>query len=696
MNKEYPNQLKKYPFIKLLAPLVAGIILQWYLQFSIVFALVASVIVLLFLVVFSFTGLSLRFSGRWLQGSLIMMLFVLIGTMVTFTKDIRHKPGWLGNSYNAGDSLILTLEEPLVEKANSYKALASVNAIKEGESWKNTQGKILVYFKKDSEQPPLVYGSEILLKKALQPITNSGNPGGFDYQRYCLFQDITAQVFLKDDDYTILPGANTSWLQQKLFETRDAVIKTLRQNIPGSKEQGVAEALLIGYRDDLDKELVQAYSNTGVVHIIAISGLHLGMIYGLMLGIFAPLRRYRLARWIQPVIILFVLWAFTLVAGAAPSILRSAVMFSFIVIGASIGRKTNMYNTLAASAFCMLIYNPFMLWDVGFLLSYAAVISIVLFMQPVYKWVYCSNKWIDKIWALTSVTISAQVLTIPVVIFYFHQFPNFFLVTNFIAVPLSGIILYGEILLLCVSFIGVVAQYTGIVLGAMIKAMNLFIEYINLLPFAVWNNLQLSVLQTWLLFAVIIAVCIWLIKKATSAFTVSLAFLSLFTISISVDLTDRNNQQKLIIYNVPKQSAIDIVQGNSYIFTGDSILLEDGFLRNFHLKPARTLYHTSAAADNSSGLQKNSITEVNGKTILLIDSAVIYISPQNKIPVDIIIVSKNPRIYMSQLQDVFDFKTIIFDSSNPLWKTELWKKDCESLHLRFHSVAQQGAFVMDL
>ncbi len=696
MIDNYPNQLKKYPFIRLLTPLVAGIILQWYLQFSIVSILVAAVIVLLFLVAFSLTGLSLRFSARWLQGVLIILLFGLTGATVTFTKDIRHKPGWLGNNYQAGDSLMLTLEEPLVEKTNSYKALASVNAVKEAGSWENTQGKILVYFKKGNEQPPLGYGSVILLKKVLQPITNSGNPGGFDYQRYCLFQDITAQVFLKDNDYTLLPGTNTSLLQQKLFEIRDAVIKTLQQNIPGNKEQGVAEALLIGYRDHLDKELVQAYSNTGVVHIIAISGLHLGMIYGLMLGIFAPLRRYRLAKWIQPFIILFVLWAFTLVAGAVPSILRSAVMFSFIVIGASIGRKTNMYNTLAASAFCMLIYNPFMLWDVGFLLSYAAVISIVLFMQPVYRWFYFRNKWIDKIWALTSVTISAQVLTIPIVIFYFHQFPNLFLLTNFIAVPLSGIILYGEILLLCVSFIGVAAQFMGVVIGIMVMAMNLFIEYINQLPFAVWNNLQLSVLQTWMLFAVIISACIWLLKKSTNAFVTSLAFLCLFTVSICVDLIARNNQQKLIVYNVPKQSAIDIVQGKSYMFTGDSILIKDGFLRNFHLKPARTLYHSSAAVGNNTGLQKNRIIEVNGKTIMLIDSAINYTSLPNKIRVDIIIVSKNPKVYMSQLQDVFEFKTIVFDSSNPLWKTELWKKDCENLHLRFHSVAQQGAFVMDL
>ncbi|HRI20231.1 MAG TPA: ComEC/Rec2 family competence protein [Panacibacter sp.] len=696
MIDKYPWLLKKHPFIKLLAPLIAGIILQWYLQFSINLVLASAGIVILMLACFFFVNLQQRFTVRWLQGALIIILITLTGAIVTFTKDIRNKPGWLGKSYEAGDSLILTLEEPLVEKANSYKALASVNAVESEGSWINTQGKIVVYFKKGSDQPPLVYGSKILLQKTLQPITNSGNPGGFDYERYCLFQDITAQVFLKADEYIVLPGSNINWLQQKIFEIRDAVIKTLQQNITGDKEQGVAEALLIGYRNDLDKDLVQAYSNTGVVHIIAISGLHLGMIYGLLLAVFSRFKKYRLARWIQPLVILFVLWAFTLVAGAAPSILRSAVMFSFIVAGASINRKTNMYNTLAASAFCMLVYNPFMLWDVGFLLSYAAVVSIVTFMQPVYKWFYFRNKMADKVWGLTSVTISAQVFTIPVVVFYFHQFPNFFLVTNFIAVPLSGLILYGEILLLCISFISGLAKLTGAILALMVKAMDLFIEYINQLPFAVWSNLQLNILQTWLLFGCTVAACFWLMKKSTKAFVVSTACLTLLIIFISIDFIKTNEQQKLVVYNVPKQSAIDIIQGRNYAFTGDSILQQDGFLRNFHLKPARILYRTRAAADSGSSLQKNRITEINGKKILVIDSALNYREVEEKIAIDVIILSKNPKLYISQLQDIFDFKTVVFDSSNPLWKTELWKKDCESLHLRFHSVAQQGAFVMDL
>ena len=688
------HTLKKYPFVRLLIPLTAGIVLQWYLQFSADFLFVFSGITIIASTLFFFLQFVKKFSLRWLQGCFIILLTALFGAVLTHANDIRHKPGWMGNYYQPEDSIIITLEEPLTEKTNSYKALASVNAITQNGTWKNTTGKILVYFKKDSLQPALDYGSKLLLHKPLQPITNSGNPGAFDYNRYCLFQDITAQVFLKQNEYVVLPGENTNWLWQKLFAIRDATIKTLQQYISGDKEQGVAEALLIGYRNDLDKELVQAYSNTGVVHIIAISGLHLGMIYGLMLAIFSYFKKFRLTKWIQPVTILFILWAFTLIAGAVPSILRSAVMFTFIVFGELAGRKTSIYNTLAASAFCLLVFNPFMLWDVGFLLSYSAVASIAAFMKPVNNWFYFKNKWLDKIWSLTSVTIAAQVFTIPIVIYYFHQFPNLFLVTNFVAVPLSGLILYGEILLLIISFFGALAKIIGLILGFLVTAMNVFIEYVNSLSFAVWNNLQVTVLQTWMFYGCILFACVWLLQKSPKAFIISLSFITIFIALITADTLHRSNQQKLIVYNVPKESAIDILQGSSYQFTGDSILLQDGFLRNFHLKPGRILYQVTP--DANSKILQNNITQINHTSILLLNNSFQLQSAENKIPVDIIIVSGNPKIYISQLQQAFTFKQLVFDSSNPLWKTELWKKDCDSLHLRFHSVAQQGAFVMDL
>jgi len=687
-------QLKKIPFVRLLLFLVAGIVAQWYLQFDTAILFWALAFIALALVVLAIFSLSKKFILRWLQGVLILFVMFISGAILTNYKNITHKKDWYGNSYTGGDEMLVTIQEPLVTKTNSYKAQATVAAVKTNGKWQPTQGDILVYFKKDSSLPAIEYGTQIVINKALQPIANSGNIGAFDYQRYCLFHGITGQVFLKEREYAILPEKHTSWLQQTLFNLRNATINNLQKYIPGEDEQGVAEALLIGYREDLDKDLVQAYSNTGVVHIIAISGLHLGMIYAAMVWLFGFFKRYKLIRFIQPLTILFVLWAFTLIAGAVPSIMRSAVMFTFIIIGQVIDKRSSMYNTLAASAFCMLVYDPFMLWDVGFLLSFAAVISIITFMRPIYGLLYYRNKSLDKLWSLMSVTLSAQVLTIPIVVFYFHQFPNFFLITNFIVVPLSGLILYGEILLLLFSFFPPVANAIGWLLHYMLYGMNAYIQNINALPVAVWNNLQLSTGETWLLFGIFVSVALWLMYKSSKAFIAALAFCGVFSLLLCMDYIQRNQQHKLIVYNVPKYEAIDIVEGNHYAFIGDSTLTTDGFLRNFHLKPARVLLRANDAVP--AALKANNITSIDGKNILLLTQPLPANYSGPKVPVDVLIVSQNPRLYINQLSGIFDCKEIVFDSSNPLWKIQLWKKDCENLHLRFHCVATDGAFVMDL
>ena len=686
--------LKKLPILRLLITLIAGILCQWYFGLKPETLVTTASIAAALLITFSFFPTSVKFILRGLQGLLILLLFFVAGCVAVYMKDIRNNEIFFGKFSSADNTLLVKLEEPLVTKERSYKSLASVKSVKYNNEWINTNGNILIYFKKDSAVKQLAYGSTLIITKPLQQIKNNGNPGAFDYSRYCLFHGITAQVYLNEKDYYILPATDEYWLDKYRYKLRDAAIATLQQYIPGDEEQGVAEALLIGYREDLDKDLVQAYSNTGVVHIIAISGLHLGMIYVLLVWVFRQFNRFKIVKWITPVAILLVLWSFTLVAGAAPSIMRSAVMFSFIVLGEVISRKTTMYNTLAASAFCMLITDPFMLWDVGFLLSYAAVVSIITFRKPIYNWLYYRNKLLNNLWGLTSVTLSAQVLTIPIVVFYFHQFPNFFLITNFIAVPLSGIILYGEMLLLIIAPIAPLAKPVGYLLGKMLAAMNGYIENINALPIAVWNNLQLSVFQTWMLYVVFVCIAIWLMFNRNRLLIAALLFGSVLAVSLSADYITANSQEKMIVYNVNKHPAIDIIEGRHYHFSGSDELLQEGFLRNFHLKPSRILHRANTA--DTPLLTADNIYTINNRKILWLTQKIYPNSSHGKIPVDILIISSNPKIYINQLQQTFDAKLIVFDSSNPLWKIQQWKKDCDSLHLRFHSIPGSGAFVMDL
>ena len=687
---------RKIPFLRILLSLIAGILIQWYIQLPVLLLWLIVIVFFILLIWLFFIPIFERYRLAFLNGIAICILFTAMGSLLTWYKNIRHDKQWLGNYYKESGKVLVTLKEPLIEKTKSFKADASVNAIWQNENVIPVKGDIIVYFKKDSTLDQLGYGSQIIINKPLQEIKNSGNPGGFDYKRYSLFNDITYQVYLKPEEFVVMPGKNEKWLDKFLNKSRKKVLHILQANIKGDKELGLAEALLIGYKNDLDKNLVQSYTNTGVVHIIAISGLHLGLIYWLLVQLLKPLGKQHYFRWLRPLLIISGLWLFALLAGAQPSILRSAVMFTCIVIGESFLKKGYIFNTLAFSAFILLCWNPFWLWDVGFQLSYTAVLSIVIFMRPIYNWFYIKNKALDFLWKLNAVTLAAQILTLPLSIYHFHQFPGYFLLTNFLAVPLSSIILMGEIFLCAISFIPVLAQLSGKLLSWLIRLMNSYIEKIELLPYSLWDGLQINLLQTIFLFFFAAGVSFWLMEKKTKGLTVGLIAIFGFAFLRSLSFFNAQQQKKIIVYNVPQRRAIDFIDGKKYFFMGDQDLLTNDFARNFHLKPSRIL-HRVEAADTLNGLWRyGKFINYHSKRILLVEKNVIAEPSENKPAIDLLVISKNPRLQLSNLTQAFQIMQIVFEASVPSWKALQWKKECNALNIPYHDVNEQGAFVMNL
>ena len=687
---------KKAPFIKLLLSLIVGIVIQWYWQLPPIVWYCVFAASLFIVITFFYFSLFKRYRFGFLNGIAILLPFTSMGALLVWHNDIRHSDNWVGHHNKDNVSFVATVEEKPVEKTKSFKANVTINSIIEKDKTNPVKGKIIIYFKKDSLLAPLAYGSQIIFKKPLQEIKNAGNPGGFDYKRYSLFHGITYQVYLQPGEFIVLPVTNKRWLTSFLNAAREMVLNILRTNIKGNKELGLAEALLIGYKDDLDKTLVQSYTNTGVVHIIAISGLHLGLIYWLLVQLLKPMRRNKYAKWLRPVIIICGLWLFSLLAGAQPSILRSAVMFTCIVLGENLSKKTSIYNNLAFSAFLLLCYNPYWLWDVGFQLSYSAVLSIVIFFQPVYNLIYVKNKMLDFFWKLNAVTIAAQILTLPVSIYHFHQFPTHFLLTNFVAVPLSSLILLGEIFLCIISFIPAVALLVGKILSWLIWCMNSYIEKIEALPFSLWDGLHIGIAQVVFLFLVIAGLGYWLLEKSKSGLKIGLAALLCFFMLRSFSYWEMGKQQKLIVYNVPQHQAIDFINGRQYFFAGDPDLQANDFARNFHLKPSRILQRTGPIDSMQNFIKNKNYISFFNKKILLLDSAVSFDPSPAKHNIDLLIVSKNPKLYFSQLNNSLAIKRVVFDGSTPAWKLKYWKKDCDSLHIPYHDVAEKGAFVMNM
>ena len=687
---------KKAPFIRMLIPLLIGIILQWYFPVPFICLIILICSLTAIIILFLFLPIPTLFAYKLLPGYVLNLLLITGGMFLVYLHFSPNNSYWVGH-YNTDSSFVVaTLEEPLQEKEKTFKAIARVSAIITGNTIRKATGHILLYFKKDFSPSSTNYGTTICFTKPLQPIQSTGNPGAFEYKQYAAFQDTYFQVYLEEDDWMVLTNTNSARFKKFLSNSRQKLISILRSHIKGNKEVGLAEAMLIGYKNDLDKDLVQAYSNTGVVHVIAISGLHLGLLYWLLKQLLRPLRRFKKVSWLNPLIIIGCLWLFSFLTGGSPSVLRSALMFTCLITGESMAKKTSVYNSLAASAFLLLCYNPFWVWDVGFQLSYIAVLSIVIFYKPFYTLLFFSNKLIDAIWKLVVVTIAAQILTTPVSIYHFHQFPLLFLISNLVAVPLSSIILLGELVLCAISFIPVLSTLTGWILQQLLVGLNFFIEKINTLDYAVLHNLHISIVQLLFLYSAVAAFSFALFTKNKKAILITLCCLFCFVSLRTLSFFESSYQRKIIIYNIPKYQAIDFISGRNYVFYGDTVLLKNNYLKNFYLTPSRIVHRCTSTGTLNGSIPEAPLFVFENTRILLIDSTWNGSAATYKPTVDFVILSKNPRISIHEMLAVLDCKQIVFDHSNASWRIQGWKKECAEAGIPCHDVSAKGAFVIKL
>ncbi len=560
-----------------------------------------------------------------------------------------------------------------------------------------TSGKFLIYFKKDSVSQNLKYGDQIIVNKGLSPILNSGNPAAFDYKQYCAFHQLFHQVYLKTGQWVLLPQKNKNILPAFIFSTREKVVSILEKYMGKNDESAIAKALLIGYKVDLDKDLIQAYSNAGVVHIIAISGLHIGIIYAILLWIFSVLPVIKRSKPLRVILIISCLWLFALLTGAAPSVTRAAVMFSFIIIASGFNKKSSIYNSIAASAFFILCFNPYDLWNVGFQLSYLAVLGIVITQKSIANWFYFKNKLLRGAWQLAAVSLSAQLFTFPLCLYYFHQLPLLFLLTNLVAIPLATLILCGCLVLIIISPVAIAAFYFAKMVYGLIWFLNHCVLFFDSIPFSLWKSVYVSVADTFLLYLIVFAIVYSFIKKNKMAFKIAFAFSLLFVSFRTFNGWQLYHQKKIIVYNIPMHKAVEFIDRKNFYFCGDSDVVNDKLLNKYNITPVHTAFDLKEKPGPLKELfMKNNFYQFYNKKIVMIDTAMNYYPVENKIKASYIIISKNPRIKMADVAQKFDCKNYIFDASNPPWKIEQWKKECEELHLHFYSVSKQGAFVINL
>ena len=451
----------------------------------------------------------------------------------------------------------VVLERP-VEKNKSFQTILEIKNPEE-----KTRGKIIAYFSKDTDVGQILPGTRMTVFANLTKIQNQGNPYEFDYATFMKRQGITRSVYLRNNDFKILKAGKNSLLILA-EQCRDYLLSVLREHNISGEEYTVVAALTLGYKKELDPATKDYFASTGAMHVLAVSGLHVGIIYFIFTFLFAPLKREKYGRHVV-ILVGGLIWFYAILTGLSPSVQRASVMFSFILIGQSLNRPANIFNSLAASAFLLMLFNPLVIYDVGFQLSYLAVSGIILFQPVFHRMVEFKNRWADKLWTLLTVSLAAQLATFPVGLLYFSRFPNYFWLSNFIVIPAATLILGGTFLLFLASPVPLFADFIGFLIQKLTSIMLSALKGIDSLPFALISNISVTPLQTILLL-LFIATIYWFIQsKSIHQLRLALLFASVFSIVSFADNIRLMNQEKMIVYN-SKYPVLHFIHGrNSYI-----------------------------------------------------------------------------------------------------------------------------------
>jgi competence protein ComEC len=667
---------KLFPFLRFLLAFISGILAYIYLKPGNNFLPAILSLAILYTALFFWgRGKTVMHSLRPWLGVLGLFTLFLCGIQISVQNDQSLKDNHLIHQTESVEYYRGTVINDPEEKEKTFKAIVSLNEIKTGSASKRASGKICLYLKKENATLPQ-YGDEILVKGNPQLVQGPDNPGEFDYRTYLSRQNIFHQHFIKEGEYKIAghdePNPMLGW-SILLRRKSDNILKKYISSESGYK---IASALVLGIRNSLDNEIRNAYSNTGTMHILAVSGLHIVLIFQILSLICAPLKKIKYSGVFLPVLFIILLWFYAMITGLSASVLRAVTMFSFVLIAKAINRNSNIYNTLALSAFVLLCFDPMLVADVGFQLSYMAVLGIVYLHPKIYQAIDFNNSFADKAWEYTSISLAAQLATFPLCLLYFHQFPVYFLISNYLVIPLSFLALYAGLALLAFGWISMAGAFIGYLLDKTIWLMNAIVYSIEKLPLALIDGIYISQSQMLLIYVAIVFILAFFYFKRLKY--LSAAFVAVFLFS-SFDLINIAGQKKNLsirIYNIRGHTALALMNGRQTSLLMDSALFNAPSKINYHIQGDLTMKRTEVlnkyAMDNLNSdiahvkYSEGLIIIWHEKKILIADKK----PPQPlKIRADIAVLSKDAFKDITEASKYIDSEKIIFDSSNRKQKT---------------------------
>lgn len=581
---------------------------------------------------------SLKHQKQWIFGVAVFMAFITIGNFISSFYEQKNR---FHNVNKKGFFEVELLENP-IEKPRSY--LCRVKTISYSDSLGTilTKGKAMLYLQKDTLSSQLRRNDLLLVYTKFEKPSVQGNPEEFDFGKYLFRKGFGATAYVSSKNWRKV-GQNAQFSVKNLAEDcRSYLLDIYKKCHISDNEFGILAALTLGYKDALTPELRESFSTTGAMHVLAVSGLHVGIIYmilGLLFGFLRKSRRQVI--WKNIIIILFLV-AYAFITGLSPSVSRATLMFSLMALGNAIGRKSQIYNTIFFSAFVLLLLNPNYLFDVGFQLSYSAVLAIVFFQPKLVALWQPKNRLLRWAWELICVSLVAQIGTAPFSIYYFHQFPTYFLLSNFVVIPAASVIIYAAVLLLVFSSVPFLNVALAFFLKWVLKIMYFLISGIEQLPYAL-TKVYISEAQLFVLYAMVILFGIYIVCRRFIVFYLSLCcLLSFFVIRIVLHY-DSLSSPKLTIFVSSKANVVNILSATENVVISDNIdeakrLAEVFWLKN-RAKPPTFVADTS--------LSQTAFVFNNERFLVLTSSVPKRFRGQPKPCVDNLIISR--RIYVDSL-----------------------------------------------
>ena len=649
-----------------------------------------------------------RYRLRWLFGCIMACYLLFSGYALTYVHYDSVRNDYFRNFEGEADYYVARISEYPEEREKTIKVVLELqNQYADSVGLRPVSGKVMAYFQKTDEASGLVYGDLVIIPAPIAEVPAPANPGEFDYRSYLARRGVTGQVFLRNEDWMDLQVNKANPLYAFSYRFRDRLLASLHRCGLQGDEFGVAAAILLGYDDDITYDVRHNYVAAGSMHILCVSGMHVGIIYLLASALLGFLNRKKWMKIVKQIILLALVWFYAMIAGFSPSILRSAMMISFVIIGELLQRKGFAINSIAASAFVLLCANPYNLFEIGFQLSYAAVIGIVVLQRPIYGWLCIKNKVVDKAWEITAVALAAQIATAPFTLFYFNQFTTYFWLSNLFMTPISFIVIMGGMVLLLVSWIPLLNMLVGYAVWGAIYVMNYLVSLVERIPGSIVNGLYISEFEFFLLVMVFVLILVFAkvkddeVSKTEQGVVISaLSVLLLFAISVSSRLMSSERQDNMMVYSLRNHTAIDCVSGNQHVLLADSTLMADVSTIDYSLRGRWAQSGLSSHPDwigldedfeNAYVTKRSNLVSFNGKLLALWNEESLSDSLSYRLPVDYVLVMGKQKPDVVSMTRGYEVGQLLIDGSVPAYLAEKWEIQACEIGLPCYKISD-GAF----